>query len=267
MFEELPYIFGFMALSIVVSYLLRKYSSGLLLKAVNVLTMFGIVIHEVCHFIMCFITHSPVEKVSLLKKIQSTEQKNSGDFGYYGQVKLMEHKVSFLQAFLVSFAPLYLSFWLFFLILGLLFTVPMHPLLIVLSVCLLISLVLASSPSFQDLKIIPRAFAYDVGRSLYQILLVIVSLFATVLLVVSFDILFLHEIFVYLIIAGFYCVFKFGIRLVRNGYLSIYLKRTNRIDKSFIQIKRNLHKRSNSWKMLRLKNKETVLSHDFGTQE
>jgi len=251
MFEELPYIFGFMLLSIGISYLLLKYTSGLLFKVVKGLTMLGIVIHEICHVLMCYITHSPIEKVSLLKKTELTEQKNPGDFGYYGQVKLMEHKLSFLQAFLVSFAPLYLSFWLFFLILGLLLTIPMHPLLIAVSVFLLISLALGSAPSFQDLKVIPHAFSYDVVNSLYQILLISFSIGMTWIVVFAYNLHYLFELLIYLIIAGFYFMFKYGFQVTANLFYSLYERRTNRFHGSIMENKRIFHRRRKPWKVSR----------------
>jgi len=249
MFEELPFIFGFMIFSIIISYILIKYTPEPFSKIVKALAVLGIIIHEICHVVMCFITHSPVESVSLIKKV---EFENSGKVGYYGQVNIYEERVSFLQAFLVSFAPLYLSFWIFFSILGFLTDNQVNnPLIFLLSIFLLISLVLSAGPSFSDLAIIPKAFSYDVNNSLYQILLIILSILTTWLIVFSFNIQFLHEIIIYLIIAGFYFVFKFGFRLTINVFYLIYEKHTNRIDKRNVQNRGILKRRRKPWKPMR----------------
>ena len=194
---------------------------------------------------MCFITRSPIKQFSLIKKLESG--KDSAVFGFYGQVQVYEDKVSFLQAFLVSFAPLFLSFWLFFSILGLLINgYIVDPLIFTLCIFLMISLVLSAAPSISDLVIIPKAFSYDTGHSLYQILLVILAILSTWL--ITFNQYF-HEIFIYLIITGFYFVFKFGFRITRNVFYSIYTKRTNRIVNPIIQNKGILYRRRKLWKM------------------
>ena len=244
MFEEVPIILGFMLFSIVVSYILMKYAPQPLFKVIKALAVVGIIIHEICHVLMCFITRSPMKKVSLLKRMEI--ENDSTKFGFYGQVQVYEDKVSFLQAFLVSFAPLFLSFWLFFSILGLLINgYVVDPLIFALCIFLLVSLTLSAVPSIADLVIIPRAFSYDSGHSLYQILLVILAILSTWL--ITFNQYF-HEIFIYLIITGFYFVFKFGFRITRNVVYSIYTKRTNRIVNPIIQNKGILYRRRKLWK-------------------
>ncbi|GAG73631.1 unnamed protein product, partial [marine sediment metagenome] len=124
---------------------LIKYTPEPIAKIVKALAVVGIIIHEICHVVMCFITRSPIENVSLIKKV---EFENSGKVGYYGQVNVYEERISFLKAFLVSFAPLYLSFWLFFSILGFLIDNQVTPLIFFLSILLLVSLVLSTASSF-----------------------------------------------------------------------------------------------------------------------
>ena len=237
-----------MIFSIIISYVIIKYTPEPIAKIVKALAVVGIVIHEICHVFMCFITHSPVENVSLIKKV---EFENSEKVGYYGQVNVYENRISFLQAFLISFAPLSLSFWLFFSILTFLVNNQFTPIMFFISILLLISLVLSAAPSFSDLAILPKAFSYDVDNSLYQILLIILSILTTWLTIFSFNMQFLHEIIIYLIIAGFYFVYKFGFRLARNVFYSIYEKKTNRIDKKYIQNRGILKRRRKPWKPMR----------------
>ncbi|MFW9879655.1 MAG: hypothetical protein ACFFG0_41805, partial [Candidatus Thorarchaeota archaeon] len=218
-------------------------------KIVKALAVVGILIHEICHIVMCFITHSPIEKVLLIKKVEF--EKDPGKIGYYGQVNVYEDKVSFLQAFLISFAPLYISFWLFFSILHFLFNNQFTPIVFFISIFLLISLVLSAAPSLSDLAIIPKAFAFDVDNSLYQIFLVILSILTTWITVFAFNVHFLHEIIIYLIIAGFYFIYKFGFRLTRNVFYLIYEKHTNRIDKKYLQNRGILKRKRKSWKPIR----------------
>lgn len=249
MFEEVPIILGFMLFSIVVSYILMKYAPQPLFKVIKALAVVGIIIHEICHVLMCFITRSPMKKVSLFKRMEI--ENDSTKFGFYGQVQVYEDKVSFLQAFLVSFAPLFLSFWLFFSILGLLINgYVVDPLIFAFCVFLMISLFISAGPSISDVTMIPKAFSYDMGHSLYQILLVILSVLATWLIEFSSKYLF-HEWHIYLIITGFYFVFKFGFRLIKNIFYSLYEMKTKRIDIRNFQNTKIVHRRRKLWKTLR----------------
>jgi len=261
MFEELPFVFGFMIFSVIISYLAIKYTPKPIDMLVKALAVVGILIHEIWHIIMCFITHSPIESVSLIKKVEF--EKDLRTVGFYGQVNVYEDRVTFLQAFLISFAPLYLSFWLFFLILSFLVNNHFTPITFIISILLLTTLALSAAPSISDLKIIPKAFFYDVDNSLYQILLVLLSILTTWLTIFSFKFHFLHEIIVYLIITGFYFGYKFGFRLIRNVYYSIYEKKSNRSDKGYVQNKRILRRRYKSWKPTR----RMHWNQDFGKQE
>jgi hypothetical protein len=210
-FEELPFIFGFMAFSGIVSYLAMKYATGAILKIIRALAVIGIIIHELCHLLMCIITHSPVEDVTLIKKIKSEKSEGAT---YYGHINVSKYRISFMQAFLISFAPLYLSFWLFFLLLNFLINNQFNPLVGFLCLITMISLVLSAAPSFTDLKMIPKAFQNDTNHSYYQIFLIIISILTTWIIVFSFNFQFIHEIFIYLIIVGFYFIFKYGFKFV-----------------------------------------------------
>ena len=92
MFEELPFIFGFMIFSIIVSYILLNYVGSPFDKIFKAFAVVGIIFHEICHLIMCFIMHTPVKKVSLIQKIKS-EEPNS--FPYSGEIQIDDSKMSF----------------------------------------------------------------------------------------------------------------------------------------------------------------------------
>jgi len=218
-FEELPFVFGFLLFSVIVSYILIKYTSGPFLKIIKVLAMLGVILHEMCHLVMCIITHAPIEKVSLIKRFRSEE---TGKVSYYGEVKVYENTVSFLQAFLISFAPMYLSFWVFFLLLNFLINNHVNALVLFLCIFTMISLVLSAAPSSTDLKIIPKAFLNDTNHSIYQVLLIFFSIIATWIIVLSYNLQFIHEIFIYIIIAGFYLAFKYVLKFTRDIFQHFY---------------------------------------------
>ena len=220
MFEELPFIFGFMIFSIIISYILIKCTPPPLSNIVKALAVVGIIFHELCHLLMCVICNAPIEKITLINREES--EKNRG-FTYFGEVKVREHNISFLQAFLISFAPLYFSFWLIFFLLNFLVNNQVHPLIFLPSIFMMISLSLSAAPSFSDLAIIPRAFQNGIYHSLYQILLVVISILTVWMLFVAFSFQYFHEILVYLMITVFYFIYKYGFKII--GYILKSIKR------------------------------------------
>ncbi|MHA2281657.1 MAG: hypothetical protein ACXAC5_12490 [Promethearchaeota archaeon] len=213
MFEEIPFILGFMMFSVIFSYVAFKYTSPPFSNIVQALAMVGIVIHEICHYVMCIITRSPIEKVTLIKKLDFKEEQR---LGYYGEVQVQEHRISFLQAVLIGLAPLYLSFWLFFLLLNILVYSQVDAVVFIICIFIMISISLSAAPSFEDFLMIPKVFLNDFNHSMYQILLIVLSFLLTFITLTIFDLQGFHEFFVYLIVTGFYFGFKFGFRITVN---------------------------------------------------
>ncbi|KKL83361.1 hypothetical protein LCGC14_1975520 [marine sediment metagenome] len=160
---------------------------------------------------MCIITRSPIEKVTLIKKLDFQEGQR---FGYYGEVQAQAERISFLQAVLIGLAPLYISFWIFFFLLEMLTTVQVHVVVFTISVLVMISISLSASPSLPDLSVIPKAFLNDTNYSIYQIFLLLILLLITFTTLSAFNLHGIHGIYVYLIITGFYLGFKYGFRLI-----------------------------------------------------
>ena len=244
MFEEMPFILGFLIFSVIFSYLVFKYVGPPFSMIVQVLAMGGVVIHEICHLVMCVITRSPIEKVTLIGKLGFQEGQK---FGYYGEVQAQAERISFLQAVLIGLAPLYISFWIFFFLLEMLTTVQVHVVVFTISVLVMISISLSAAPSLPDLSVIPKAFLNDTNYSIYQIFLLIMSVLITFTTLSVFNLHGIHGIYVYLIITGFYFGFKYGFRLLNillnklkffgkspynRRYYKKYTRRSHRHEKS-----------------------------------
>ncbi|MFW9894382.1 MAG: hypothetical protein ACFFD7_01095 [Candidatus Thorarchaeota archaeon] len=210
MFEEIPYIIGFMVFSLILSYVAFRYVSPPFSQIITALAVIGIVIHEICHYVMCIITRSSIEEITLVKKLDFKEEQR---LGYYGEVKVQEHRLSFLQAVLIGFAPLYLSFWLFFFLLEVLLYTQVTVVILFLCIFLMISISFSAAPSFADFLIIPRVFLNDYSHSLYQIFLIVVSFLLTFFVLKLFNLQGFHEFLVYLIVTAFYFGFKYGFRI------------------------------------------------------
>ena len=239
----MPFILGFLMFSIIFSYLVFKYVGPPFSKIIQGLTMVGVIIHELCHLVMCIITRSPIEHVTLIKKLDYQEGQK---FGYYGEVQAQAERISFLQAVLIGLAPLYISFWIFFFLLEMLTTVQVHVVVFTISVLVMISISLSAAPSLPDLSVIPKAFLNDTNYSIYQIFLLVISVLTTITMLTAFNKLGIHGIYVYLIITGFYFGFKYGFLLFNilfnklnffgknpynRRYYKKYTRRSNRHEK------------------------------------
>ena len=109
-----------------------------------------------------------------------------------------------------------------FLLLNFLIYNQVSPLVGFLCLFTMISLVLSAAPSFTDLKMIPKAFQNDSNHSFYQIFLIIISILTTWIIVFSLNFQFIHEIFIYLIIAGVYFIFKYSFRFIIRFFQRFY---------------------------------------------
>lgn len=230
MFEELPFIIGFLLFSIIVSYLLLTYISEPYKKIIVGLMVVGIVIHELFHILMCLITNTPVESVKLLEKIKTEEGPGYKKYEFNGMVTIKNDKgTSFLQAVLVGVAPLFFSFWLFFLLLDQIIH-PTNEIIFFTCFFIIISIIFSAAPSSEDLKCIPRAFSENVGYSMYQIFLLMLSILLVWLIIPVLKQPDIHEIFIYLLIGTFYYIWKYGIKLVSFLYrFAISNKKLKRI--------------------------------------
>ncbi len=224
MFEELLFMGGFLLFSILVSYLLFKYIPSPLNKVVRALAIVGIVIHELCHVLMCLITNTSIEHIKLLER---TETKyGSNKYEYNGRVKVNSQKrLTFLQALLISLAPLIFSFWLFFSLWELLLTTSLNLFLFFLVIFVMVSIVLAASPSAADLFCIPAAFKEDPRYSMYQIFLLILSIITVWSIIVINQFSFIHEIISYILIMVFYYIYKYSFIGIDKIWYVIFLKK------------------------------------------
>ncbi len=243
MFEEFPYILGFLLFSIVISYLLLEYIPEPFKKIIVGVMIIGIVIHELFHVLMCLITNTPINSVKFLEKIKKEEGPGYIKYEFNGNVSIKgEKEMSFLQAVLVGFAPLLFSFWIFFLLLDQV----IHPTNeIIFFICLftILSILFSAAPSSADLKCIPIAFGENIEHSIFQIFLLLLSIFTTWSLSVQYNLIFSHELIYYLLIAFFYYGFKYGfkgIHLIYNSYSNLHYKQS--IGKSIKNNNENIKK-------------------------
>ena len=170
--------------SVVIRNTLYCLESGAFKKILHVLDFGGVIVHEVGHTIACLLMGFPVEEIHF-----GWRSKYSGRVAPHGYVNPGNKRKTFLQALVIGFAPLFLSTWLFILCLDVAFNALFPDLTRIFCGIACISLVLGAAPSGPDLSYIAKHFNQDTSYSLYQILLLTLSIITTVLLLITLKIM------------------------------------------------------------------------------
>ena len=177
----------------------------------NTLCYIGVAIHEFSHFLMALIVGVRPKGIQI--KLRSKE----GIIAPHGRVRVDAHGETFLQAALISLAPLFFSTWLFFWMLDILFIENVNIFLFFIAIFLICSLFFGAAPSVVDFTIIWHSFKEDPKYSLYQILLLIISGFLVWILLLTFEVALIIDLLYYLFVGIMYNILKHLIRGI--GYL------------------------------------------------
>ena len=170
------------------------------------LRLLGVFVHESAHWIMSFAVGHKPEDFSVKWREKKTRIRDP-----HGSIKF-SRPPSFLQAFVICLAPLFISTWLIFLTLMITINPLMNPIIRIIAFLVMISLILGAAPSSVDFNQILNAIHNDPSNSLYQV--VLISIAASILwLLLQFTPLVLTvDEYYFLTIAGLYLALKFGIQ-------------------------------------------------------
>jgi len=226
MFEEIIVIVRFAVFSMLLSFILLKYAPNPLQATFRCIAVVGIIIHELSHALMCVVTNTRIRTIKLLER---SDGKSAFGIHYGGRVELEDYmKLTFMQALLIGFAPIYISFWLFFFLWEQLKIPNLDVLIFYVYLFIMISLVLSAAPSFADVLAIFGAFQFDWRYSMYQVGLTILSVCSVWLVVTYYQIQFFHEIVTYVLVFIGYYGFYFGFKGLKNMYYHLFTKRNQK---------------------------------------
>jgi hypothetical protein len=221
MIEELWVFLIILISSIIAHNLLLKDRSGYFYPIILRLAFIGVVVHEISHYVMNLAVGIKPEGITIRWRDKQTHVRSP-----HGAV--LSKPRSFLQAFVICLAPLYISTWLIFFSLHMMVDSEFIPMIRILAGFFFISLLLGASPSAQDFNNIPNSFRIDPSHSLYQIFLVFISGLILWLILISIHIKFILDVFYYLSIIGIYLLLKFSLigmnRIVQRINLTNYRK-------------------------------------------
>ncbi|HEY0088062.1 MAG TPA: hypothetical protein VGB37_04420 [Candidatus Lokiarchaeia archaeon] len=173
----------------------------------------GVAIHELCHFVASILVGVTPKAISVRLKSEVSNKVSPHGYVYTG-----DEKKSFMQAFLIGLAPLFISTWLFFFCLHIIFFNPSLngvvspenvPYIILACGFVSLSLLVGLTPSKADLRFIARAFAQDVRYSLYQVFLALFSGFLVWVVLFFFKITLSLDILYYALVFACYYGVKY----------------------------------------------------------
>lgn len=181
----------------------KQNSVGLIL--LKIVSFIGIVIHEIAHFLMCMLTGIQP------KGIRASYREQEG--------KVLIHNLdhlSFLQAFLICFAPLLVSSYIAYLCIHVMFLTNIVFVLKIICAVVFISILLHARPSRPDLRLFKNSFSRDPLYSMYQIGLVIIS--GLIVFFLRLSLPYYLTFIDYILIGIFYTMFKYSLLGLRRGY-------------------------------------------------
>jgi len=205
MFEDIIWFFVILISSKILSTLLFSGDRGPFKRIIMGLAYVGVLVHELSHYIVNIVVGIMPRGIEVHYRSRKTGMPNP-----HGSVT-SSPKRNFLQAFLICLAPLFISTWLIFWSLSIIFAVQYNPLIRISAGFLCFSLFIGAAPSNTDFKNILRAFQKDPSHSIYQISIVSLSILLNWLIVSYYQITLMFDVYYYVVIMITYYLLKYGV--------------------------------------------------------
>ncbi len=174
----------------------------------NILLFVGVFVHELAHYTIGTLFGAKMSKIRVKYRSEQT-----AGVAPHGSVQDPEfQRNSFIQSFMISFAPLFVSTFLFMFCLDIIFHIQTEIWIKVIAIVFSVSLLAGSKPSGQDVRCVGMSFNLNPRYSLYQISLLLISgilVWAFIdlyFITLPFEVMYYIEYFIFL--ALFYYIFK-----------------------------------------------------------
>ncbi len=217
MFEEWWFYLVVFGISTLIMFV-YQLNLGPFRTILNILGFIGVIVHELSHYLLCVLLGIKVEKIVIRYRSRLT-----GRASPHGGVGPEEpDRITFLQALMVTLAPLFISSWLIIFCFELLHMPGIDDLVYLGVIIFMISLFIGSAPSTADFWQVYKGFTRSPIYSLYQIFLILLSTLSVFGLFSSFQWTFPNEILNYM--APYVCIglgyfaYKYSFRLLNNVY-------------------------------------------------
>lgn len=202
----------------ILSYLLQKEYFRRLQPLALRFFFVGVIVHEVCHYIMNLVVGIKPEWIRISWRDRETGIRNPN-----GAVQSKPR--SFVQAIFICLAPLYIGTWLVFLTLTIALNPSFNIYIRIFSGLFCFSILIAAAPSGQDFNNIHRAFRNSPAHSWYQVFLIFLSGVTMWVILINTQIVFPLDVFYYFSLIGIYFMFKFS--FMGSKKLILHIKSRN----------------------------------------
>lgn len=193
--------------SITTSIYRHTYTPGIK-TILDIMRFVGVVVHELAHYTLGILFGVKVGKFKVKYRSEQTHR-----VAPHGSVEDPEfHRNSFIQSFMMSFAPLFVSTFLLMFCLDIIFHIQTEIWIKILAILFGVSLLMGSKPSRQDVRCVGLSFKINPRYSLYQISLILIS---GLLVWVYIDLFFISlpfEVLYYIEYFIFLALFYFGFK-------------------------------------------------------
>ncbi len=194
---------------------------------INILNYIGVLFHELSHYALCLLTGVPAGRMFVRFRNGYT-----GEVAPHGAVELRSpRQETFLQSILVSLGPVLIGTWIIYFSLTIALSSLFHPVYRIIAGFLAFAILLASTPSGPDFRLMRLGLDNDPRHSIYQLFLLTLSILLSWGVVILFKISFPIEFFYYFIIIAWYFVLKYsliGIRWVITNVLKRFGREQDR---------------------------------------
>ena len=207
MIELYLWFFTMLIASIVTRSWYRHIHTPGIKVAFNVIAFIGVFVHEMAHFILCNMFGVKTGKIRV--KYRSNNKIRVAPHGSVGVPEFERN--SFIQTFVISFAPLFVSTFLFLFCLDIIFRIQIELWIKLVALLFSISLFFGSEPSGQDVRLVGVTFKRNPNYSLFQIFLIVLSgvfvwIFVDLYFIsLPFEVLYYIEYFIFVALF-YYCL-------------------------------------------------------------
>ena len=195
--------------------LVRGKDLGPFTSLISILMFIGVFFHEISHYLFCFITRVPTKGLHIRLRYK-------GYINPHGEViPEYPYQITFLKAMLISLGPLLIGTWVAYFSLNMALSSLFDPIARIIAALIVVSVLLASTPSPADFHMIKFGFSNDPKHSWYQLILLSLSILSAWGAVTLFNWVFPIEFIYYFVIVGFYFFLKFSFIGIRWGFNKI----------------------------------------------
>ncbi len=207
MIELFFWLFAMLLASIVTNSWYRHIHTPGFKMAFNIIVFIGVFVHEMAHYTIGSLLGVKKTNIRVRYHIKDTNIVSPN-----GSVSNPEfERNSFLQTFISSFAPLFVSTFLFLFCLDIILHIQTELWIKIVALVFSISLFIGSGPSGQDVKLVGLTFNIKPSYSLYQIFLVLLSgllvwvFIDLYFITLPFEVLYYIEYFIFVALC-YYCL-------------------------------------------------------------